>query len=73
MKLEQQIHGFIVSKVGGKQQDVKGLSQTSLSKMKKGTAGSTLKTLKTLLTENEIDGSIILSHDNGKTTTTIKI
>jgi hypothetical protein len=71
MKLEQQIHAFIVNVVGGKQQDVKGLSQTSLSKMKKGTAGITVKTLKSLLIENGIQGAIVLQTENQ--ITTIKI
>lgn len=70
MKLEQLIYRFIEDKVG-KQKDIKGANVETLSNMKRGKSGMTTHTLKKILLDNDIQGSITLAYEN--TTTTIEI
>ncbi len=68
MNLEQEIHAFIVRKAGGNQKDVKGVSQTTLTKMKRGKSGMSTKKLSQVLKDNEIDGTLNLESENTKVT-----
>lgn len=69
MKLEQRIHAELLHKVGGLQKNIKGISQTTLSKMKRGNSGINTRVLKKIFEANGIDGTITLSSEEGSTTT----
>lgn len=68
MTLEQNIHYFLVHSCGGYQKNIKGISQTQLSKMKQGSSGISTKKLAEVLKANELTGNIVLQGEKSQTT-----
>lgn len=69
--METKIYAFLLAACGGKQNNIKGLSSSSLSKMMNGTSGISTKKLASVLKANNIVGNIELI--NGQTKTIIKL
>lgn len=68
MGLEQHILRCIVDHVGGKREDVKGVSMGLLSRMSKGTSGISTRKLKQIFAENGMTGNITIHGAGTKTT-----
>ena len=68
-KLEQEIHSWLTHNAFGVAKNVVGLSQTTLSKMKRGNSGMKMSTLKSVLESNGHEAIITIKHQNGKRTT----
>lgn len=68
-KLEQLIHAELVHLCGGQQQKVKGVSQASMTKMRKGESSIKISTLKKVFEANGLKSEITITSNIGQTTT----
>ncbi len=67
--LEQTIHAELVHEAGGLQKNVKGASQNTLSKMKRGESGINTRVLKKIFEANNLKATVTVTNSRGGTTT----